>query len=515
MGAPTINALPEGLSSTAALEMVAALTLLGKVGPQAVGDDDVKFHEDPTERAITLPRNSTYDDGIAALQAKKREQEQITKFTRTYKFRPDDGANATANVLKERFGITVGITTRTMFGEIPPEIKTITIGYGKTRQVPWGRMGILSLTDAEIYLGDTYDPEYGPCYQITVKSPRKWKKELEGLFDAVQAELEANSIYRGHALCGANTLEFLDLSKFDPTKIQFSDRVTDVLETALLGAIRHSDAMLAEGIPLKRTFLLCGPYGTGKSSVGMIAAQEAEKHGWTFLMGKTGRDSITEVLRTAKLYQRAVVFVEDIDTQADTTDKDAVAELLETFDGITAKDSQIMLVMTTNHKDRIHAGMLRPGRVDYVVEIGELDRNGTERLIRATVPKGKLAANVDFDAVYDAMSVIVEHADGEKKEHRFEPAFVKETVVQAKTWALISSGGKPKYTIGTDSLVRAALALHPQLTMLKTASEGIPEPGLVTAFRGLVQDVMEDNILVARDGDGALPYAFQKADDRD
>jgi transitional endoplasmic reticulum ATPase len=38
--------------------------------------------------------------------------------------------------------------------------------------------------------------------------------------------------------------------------------------------------------------------------------------------------------------------------------------------------------MTTNHKDEIHKGMLRPGRLDAIIEIGAMDRPGVEKLAR-------------------------------------------------------------------------------------------------------------------------------------
>src|SRR5262245_54811598 len=165
-------------------------------------------------------------------------------------------------------------------------------------------------------------------------------------------------------------------------------------------------------IPRKRAILLEGPYGTGKTLAAYLTAQIAESHGWTFIYCRPSRDDLGQVMGLARLYQPAVVFFEDIDVMAAGGDVDAVTRLLDMFDGIQAKGTEIVAVLTTNHKERIHKAMVRPGRMDAMVHIGALDRHGIERLIRVTVPEEILAVD-DYDAVYRSME-------------GFLPAFAKE-----------------------------------------------------------------------------------------
>lgn len=444
---------------------------LGLKGDVITGEE-VKFHQFPW---MTFPEGTTYTRAIEILEAKRKEENTVISFQRIFRFRPDDGANAAAEVLKSRYGLTIGKSTQMMFGTRPPVIRTIQVAHNKTKQVPWEKIGIPILEGADITLTSTMDPDYGPVFAVVVSSPKKHKTEIEGLFDEIDLYLKDNSIYRGKALVGADELEFLDTSTFDANKIVFSDEVTATLNAGLFGALKFSPEFRQDGIPLKRSLLLYGPYGTGKSSIGNMTAQVAESNGWTFLMARTGRDKVKDVLRTAKLYQPAVVFVEDIDTQSSTSKPQEVSELLESFDGITAKGTEVMLVMTTNHVDQIHAGMMRPGRLDFVVEIAALDRNGTERLVRAVVAPGKLDPTVDFDEVYKNME-------------KFEPAFVRATADRAKTFALTRAEGKPDYVLTTKDLVSAAQSLHPQLELLRKASEGIPEPEIETALAKLLDE---------------------------
>lgn len=457
----------------------------GMTGTVITGDE-VQFHKNG-ETWMTLPVGMTYERAAEILAAKQKEEETVVSFDRTFHYRPDDGAAAAAEVLKSLYGLTIGKST--WFS--PPKIRTIAIGVNKTRQVPWGLIEIPALKGSSINLGTKIDADYGPVFYVTVGSPKKHKAEIEKLFDAIDLHLREHSIYRGKALVGADELEFLDTATFDASKIVFSDDVTGTLRAGLFGAIEHADALRTDGIPLKRALLLYGPYGTGKSSVGMMTAQVAERNDWTFLMARTGKDKIKDVMRTAKLYQPAVVFVEDIDTQSSTAKPQEVSSLLETFDGITAKGTEVILVMTTNKIDEIHAGLLRPGRLDYIVEIATLDRNGTERLVRAVVEAGKLADDVDFDKVYAEMT-------------DFEPAFVRATADRAKTFALVLAEGKPDYLLTTGALTGAARSLHPQLARLRAASEGIPEPEIKTALESLVGEKVGSLLDKVRivDGDG-------------
>jgi transitional endoplasmic reticulum ATPase len=432
--------------------------------------DEVEFHDGPK---IILPRGMTYDKAFKILERLRQEAETPTTFERIFKYRPDDGAHATFWCMKARWGMALGKPLETFFGTIPAETRTINIAFGQTMQVPWGRMEIPTLPGLQVHLASIEDDELGPLFRLVAMGPRKFKDEMHALFNDIQEYLQTNSIYRGKALIGADKMEFMNVD-IDRSKIVFSDQVEDMLDGTVWAPIRYADAMRRENIPLKRALLLWGPYGTGKSSAGLLTAHVAAEHGWTFLSAKPGRDKIEDVLRTARLYEPAVVFVEDIDNQSNDADSTAVTKLLDAFDGITAKGGELMIVLTTNHLDRIHKGMLRPGRLDAIVEIAGLDRGGVERLIKAVVPEGKLSPDCDFDEVYAAM-------DG------FLPAFVRETINRAVSFAVARLHGEGNYVIDTPDLVHAATTLRPQLDALEGAGEGVHRPTLDVALSEAVR----------------------------
>jgi transitional endoplasmic reticulum ATPase len=429
--------------------------------------DEVEFHEDGNPK-ITLPRGMRYETAFNVLERLQKESETETTFDRIYNYRPDDGAHATFHCMKARWGMALGKVTETFFGTYPAETRTINIGFNQTMQVPWGRVEVPVLPGVNIYVTEKNDPELGPLFHLYIVGPKKWKEEAEGLLNDVQEFLQSKSIYRGKALIGASKMEFMNVD-IDRTKIVFSDEVEEMLAGALWAPIRYSEAMRSEGVPLKRAVLLHGPYGTGKSSAGLLTAQEAVENGWTFLSAKPGRDKVADVLKTARLYEPAVVFVEDIDVEGNDGSEQAVTKLLDAFDGITAKGGELMICLTTNHLDRIHKGMLRPGRLDAIVEIANLDRHGVERLIKAVVPTERLVEGIDFNAVYAEMD-------------EFLPAFVRETCNRAVTFAISRTKGVGSYTIDTSDLVHAARSLHPQLAALNGAGEGVKKPTLDIAL---------------------------------
>lgn len=466
----------------ASTDVLAALVQSLGVGDKPITGDAVDFHDGPK---ISLPRGMGYGKAYKILKRLEEEAETPTDYKRVFRYRADDGANAALHVIKNRYGMLLGKTIQTFFGTINAQSRTIKVGVGQEEQVPWGLIEIPTCPGLELYLAEQQDRDYGKVFVIYGSGPRKYKDEVEAIFAEVELFLRDHSIYRGQAIVGSNDPDFLDLRSFKADQIVFSDEVQHVVEGTLWAPLRYTETMRKEGVPLKRAILAWGPYGTGKSSLGLLTAQVAVQNNWTFISAKPGVDSVDDVLRTARLYQPAVVFIEDIDVETSTGDADQVTKFLDAFDGITAKGGELIAVMTSNHLDRIHKGMLRPGRLDAVIEIAHLDRNGIERLVRAVVPASKLDPTCDFDEVAKAME-------------GYFPAFVRETVTRSVTFAIDRNLGSPDYVIGTDDLVGAAHSLRPQLDALHDASEGTIKPDLDTAMGSLVRKAVlglqiEDN----------------------
>lgn len=461
---------------------ISAMDILGdflgshvdRMAADIIVSDAVQYHD---LSSIVLPKGMSFSKAMKTLERLKEEQEVRTVFQRKFLFRPNDGAYAAFQVLKELYGMSMGKTQMSFFGMIPAETREVQIGLNNKISLPWGLIEVPVLAGLELYFQEERDRDFGLVFRIYAEGPKKYQDEMDKFFDAVEAHLKVNSIYRGHAIIGGDHPEFLDLSAFKPEQIVFSDEVTGQVEGIVYAPIRHSESMRREGISLKRSILAYGPFGTGKSSLGMLTALEAVEHGWTFISAKAGRDKPEDILRTARLYQPAVVFVEDIDTSTSSGEDQDVTKFLDAFDGIATKGGELIAIMTTNHIERIHKGMLRPGRLDAVIHVAELDRGGVERLVRTVVNGDKLAADVDYDVVFEAMN-------------GFLPAFVRESISRSQQFAIGRGKGAVDYTIGTEDLVNAAHSLRVQHGLLEDANEGERKPSLDRAIQDSVRTAM-------------------------
>ena len=460
---------------------------LEQLGGMTVQDDTLLFQG--TRFILPKQVEGDIDVAIRYLIKWKEQQEASFNFTKKFHYRPFDGANAFQNTMKKVFGTAgLGAAIRTMFGEIPPEYKTINIGPNETAQVPWNRVD-LSLLGASFYLGSTRHREYGEVFEITVQAPRKYRKHIEAFFQMMEEELKTNSIYKGRAFTGGAEPLFLDTAKTDRSRVVYSKDVQAQLEVNMWSVLRHSDQMRDNNVPLKRAVLVEGPYGTGKTLAGLLTAQEAEANGWTFILARPGQDDVEEVLRTAQLYAPAVVWYEDIDNIAEGDSKLQISKLLDTLDGAQSKNGEVLAGFTTNHISKIQKGVLRPGRLDAVIHVGGLDAAGFEKLVKVTL--GDLLGEVDFTQVAKAF-------DG------FLPAFATEAINRSKMYSIVRHGGTPS-KIDTQDLVLAAEGLRPQLELMQEAKEGAEVPQVEQALKVLLTDVAADvtdrTAWVDRDGD--------------
>lgn len=426
---------------------------------------------------IVLPVGMSMKRAIAFLSERLAADEEVTRFSRTYKYRPWDGAVCTWRALQRAFGM-VGMhgSKGSFMGEEPPEMKEIPVGPDAVETVPWGQLTLPVFTNTTLTPGSVNDPDLGPVYQLTIDAPRKFRAQVQGIFAVVQDELETASIYRGKAFDGQEVPEFLDLSGITPDKVIYAAETLVQLEANVWTVLTHREALKTRGVSMKRSALLFGSYGTGKTLGGFVTAQKATEAGWTFLYVRPGKDNIERTMQTARLYQPACVFVEDLDTVAnpDDSDTDQAARLLDIFDGIQAKGTELMVVLTTNHPDRIHKGMLRPGRLDAVIEIGALDTAGVTKLIKTSLPPGQLSADIDWEAVHKA---------GEG----YLPAYLKEGADRAYRYAVSRTGSTDDFVLTTDDLVHAMNSLRPQLELMEGAKEHQVIDTVGQAFRELAK----------------------------
>lgn len=469
---------------------VTILSVLSALGGSRVQEDALTFEG---ERFI-LPKNyaGRMEEAVRFLANHTLQQDAKTDLSRTFEYRPYDVANAVQQAMRKLFATTgTGVAIKTMFGSIEPEFVTVNTGVGQTVQVPWNRVQF-DMLNGHIDIGYKNSP-HGPVGHIVVNAPRKYRSVVEGFFIAVENELKTGSIYRGKAIVNGayNNIQFLDLSHVKRQDVVYGDQVMSDLEANLWGPIEHAERMRKDGQSIKRSVLLEGPYGTGKSLAGYLTAQVAVANDWTFIFAKPGSD-LNEAMQTAKLYAPAVVFFEDIDV-LQSNDPEAVSTLLDSFDGIGGKGQEVIAVLTTNNKDKIHKGMLRPGRLDALIHIADLDLGGLTRLIKAKVPN-EMLINIDYEAIFEVCK-------------GYLPAFVGEVASRSYRYAMVRTSGNPD-SLFTEDFVKAANGLRPQFDLMTGAHEIQAAQGLDKAFHNAIADALESTKIL--DADGDVSYTVNK-----
>ena len=471
----------------------AAMALLAQVGGKTVTEKDLTF--EGGKFIIPAQYEGRLGEAISFLQRWLEQQSKTHEYVKTFNYRPYDVAHALTLALTEVFGTSgMGESWRDMFGgEHHPQFIEVATGVGQSVQVPWDLMALPILgPNAQINVGFANGRELGMLGKLSIQAPRGAKAQVEGLWKVIEKHLQEASLYKGKALIGGDQImpNFLDVKKVNPNHVIYSDDVLQQLNTNVWSLIEHADLMRELGESLKRAVLLEGPYGTGKSLAAFLTAQRCVENGWTFLFVKPG-DDLDAALRTAQLYSPACVFFEDIDVIGEAGDPARVSKLLDSFDGIGAKGAEVVCILTTNRKDKIHKGMLRPGRLDAVISINKLDQHGVEKLIRAHVDEDMLRVP-DYRSIYEAFK-------------DFTPAFAKEAISRAKRYAIARVGGKPGF-LTKDDFIGAAKSLTPQLELMHSADEEKKTPDLDKALRATVADVFDALKPVDSDGDKARIY---------
>lgn len=160
--------------------------------------------------------------------------------------------------------------------------------------------------------------------------------------------------------------------------------VSDV--QAFLGA---RNWYLDRGIPYRRGYLLYGPPGTGKSSFIQALAGELDFNIAMLNLSQRGLvDDQLNVLLT-NIPPRTLVLLEDADVaflNRRQVDGDGYAGstvtfsgLLNALDGVGSAEERIIF-LTTNHVERMDEALVRPGRVDMTVRLGEAGREQVEQM---------------------------------------------------------------------------------------------------------------------------------------
>lgn len=429
-----------------------------KTGSVPTGEVTIKREGD----TITLPPGMSYDEGITWLDRKRNEELAMVEIVEVIEGFAFDAANAFNLAVKQMFGMTAMDAWRNSSQNVPIN------AAGDTINVFLGNMTIPGIDGKiKIFVKGIWD------VTVVFNVREKDREKTVRLMALARKLVKEASIYKGKAF----RLKWQPATMFAPAGFaqpefiatgmrgqwQINPETRELVQAGVWTPIQQTARVRAEGIPLKRAALLEGPYGTGKTLFSAETATIAEENGWTFIY-LTDINRLAEGYQAARKYAPAVLFAEDVDLLMTAGDDDVPEAVRNTLDGIDTKRSEVIVILTTNHIDKLPKSILRPGRLDAVVPFRAPNPETVQLLIRQYSGK-LLAVNEDITAVGRILAGQI-------------PAVIREVVERAKLHAMSRPGDVIVLT-GED-LTQAARGMKHHLELLnrqplhkKTAMEQV------------------------------------------
>jgi cell division protease FtsH len=204
---------------------------------------------------------------------------------------------------------------------------------------------------------------------------------------------------------GANVVTFQDVAGVDEAK----DEVKEIVDF-----LREPQRFSAVGGRIPKGVLLVGPPGTGKTLLARSIAGEA---GVPFLFASgsdfvemyagVGASRVRKLFREARRHGSCIIFIDELDAVGRSRGGNSLSheereqtlnQLLVEMDGFEGHQG-IVIIAATNRQDILDPALLRPGRFDRQVTVGNPDLKGREAILRVHARKINMDADVDLRSI--------------------------------------------------------------------------------------------------------------------
>ncbi len=256
------------------------------------------------------------------------------------------------------------------------------------------------------------------CKEAALKAIKPKFAELKNMDSKIPTEvLDSIKVTRQHFLDGMKVVEPSAMREVLINKPNvhwdeiggLEDAKEKLRELVELPLIRP-DLFEKAGIKPSKGILLTGPPGTGKTLLAKAVATEANANFISIkgpeLISKWVGESekhVREIFKKARQVAPAIIFFDEFDSISkvrgsglnDSTEK-VVNQLLTELDGIEELEKVIVLA-ATNRADLIDPALLRPGRIDSIVELGIPDKATREKILAVHTHSMPLDSSVKLE----------------------------------------------------------------------------------------------------------------------
>lgn len=196
------------------------------------------------------------------------------------------------------------------------------------------------------------------------------------------------------------------------------DQIREIQEVVEL-PLKKPELFKKVGITPPKGILLYGPPGTGKTLLAKAVAKSTDS---TFIevvgselvqkfIGE-GAKLVKEIFELARDHAPAIVFIDEIDslaakridmgTSGEREVQRTFMQLLAEIDGFNNLGN-VKIIAATNRKDILDPAIIRPGRLDRLIEVPAPDRDGLREIFKIHTAKMTFDKKVGVDRILNMM----------------------------------------------------------------------------------------------------------------
>ena len=201
----------------------------------------------------------------------------------------------------------------------------------------------------------------------------------------------------------SQTVTFNDVAGADEEKAELAE---------IVDFLRQPSKYIEMGARIPKGVLLVGPPGTGKTLLAKAIAGEAgvpffsiSGSDFVEMFVGVGASRVRSLFEEAKKNAPCIVFIDEIDAvgrQRGTglggghdEREQTLNQLLVEMDGFAVNEG-IIMISATNRPDILDPALLRPGRFDRQIRVGEPDVKGREEILKVHTKKKPLDDKVEL-----------------------------------------------------------------------------------------------------------------------